>query len=99
MNCIDGSFRVAANLTETPIVKHTMMGGMAGSIVEPAGTGITDLHERFWVAQAVAGDADAFDRLIEAKGDQLYRRAYAILRDLADAQDATQEALLRAWRE
>ena len=58
------------------------------------GSGRVDLVER-----AAHGDADAFDTIARAVGDALYSRALAILRDESDARDATQETLVRAWRE
>ena len=51
------------------------------------------------VERAAHGDGDAFDVIARALGDALYRRALAILRHESDAQDATQDALIRAWRE
>src|SRR4051812_3503067 len=48
---------------------------------------------------AASGDAEAFDAIVRHVADGLYRRALAILRDEPDARDATQEALVRAWRE
>ena len=51
------------------------------------------------VARAAQGDADAFDTIARDAGDLLYRRALRILRNPADAQDATQAALIKAWRE
>lgn len=41
----------------------------------------------------------AFAQLIEERSNKLYRTAWAILRNDADAFDATQEACLSAWRE
>ena len=58
------------------------------------GSARADLVER-----ASHGDADAFDTIARTVGDALYGRALAILRDESDARDATQEALVRAWRE
>lgn len=51
------------------------------------------------VARAQAGDQVAFTRLIDDRHQQLYRTAWAILRNDADALDATQETCLGAWRE
>jgi RNA polymerase sigma-70 factor (ECF subfamily) len=51
------------------------------------------------VARAAKGDTAAFDAIAARCGDALYRRAVAILREEADARDATQDALVRAWRE
>ena len=41
---------------------------------------------------------DAFVALATARAQQSYRLAGLILRDAVEAQDATQEALLRAWQ-
>ena len=43
-------------------------------------------------------DKDTFVTLIEAKGESLYRVAWAILGNNADAADALQETALRAWQ-
>lgn len=43
-------------------------------------------------------DKDTFVTLIEARGDSLYRVAWAILGNSADAADALQETALRAWQ-
>ena len=51
------------------------------------------------VARAAKGDTAAFDAIAARCGDALYRRAVAILREEADARDATQDTLVRAWRE
>src|SRR5512132_2684743 len=51
------------------------------------------------VMRAMAGDHDAFAALANANVDRMYALARAILRDADRAEDATQEALVRAWRE
>ena len=51
------------------------------------------------VSRAQAGDQIAFTRLINERHQQLYRTAWAILRNDSDALDATQETCLGAWRE
>ena len=56
----------------------------------------TDLEA---VERARAGDRDAFDRLAMQVVDRLYRVARLILRDTELAEDAVQEALVRAWRD
>jgi RNA polymerase sigma-70 factor (ECF subfamily) len=48
---------------------------------------------------AAAGDAGAFDALLEPRLDRLFRMAVAITRSEADARDATQDACVLAWRE
>jgi RNA polymerase sigma-70 factor, ECF subfamily len=45
------------------------------------------------------GDRDAFDILMTAVIDRLYRIARLILRDFDSAEDAVQEALVRCWRD
>ena len=47
----------------------------------------------------MAGDHDAFAALAGASADRLYALARMILRDPGRAEDATQEALVKAWRE
>ncbi len=54
------------------------------------------MDEAALVARARAGDHAAFARLVERHGEVAFRTAYLILGDAAEAEDATQEALLRA---
>lgn len=54
--------------------------------------------ERKLVEQAMHGDEGAFDALVGRVGDQLHSVARRILRDPYLAEDATQRALLEAWR-
>jgi RNA polymerase sigma-70 factor, ECF subfamily len=51
------------------------------------------------VRLAREGDRDAFDLLMTAVVDHLYRIARLILRDTDRAEDAVQEALVRCWRD
>src|SRR5437867_2061334 len=50
------------------------------------------------VAQARAGDADAFRRLVERHSRNVFRLAYRMTRNEHDAEDVVQEAFLRAYR-
>ena len=50
------------------------------------------------VIRAMRGDQDAFAALAASIVDRCYAIAYRILRDQHRAQDATQQALLGAWR-
>jgi RNA polymerase sigma-70 factor (ECF subfamily) len=50
------------------------------------------------VAQARGGDADAFCDLVRPHQDLAFRTAMLITRNAADAEDAAQEALVKAWR-
>jgi len=51
------------------------------------------------VRRARQGDRDAFDLLMTALIDRLYRVARLILRDTDRAEDAVQEALVSCWRD
>lgn len=51
------------------------------------------------VLLAMRGDHEAFAALISAASNRLYALACLILRDSDRAEDATQEAFVRAWRE
>jgi RNA polymerase sigma-70 factor (ECF subfamily) len=51
------------------------------------------------VERAIHGDRDAFATLAASHVDRCYGLAYRILRDPHRAQDATQQALLGAWRD
>jgi RNA polymerase sigma factor (sigma-70 family) len=50
------------------------------------------------MASATAGDADSFAALIEPLLDPAYRLAAVMLADRSSAEDAVQEASIKAWR-
>jgi RNA polymerase sigma-70 factor (ECF subfamily) len=54
---------------------------------------------RHLVERAMVGDHDAFAELARVNIGRLYAIAVLILRDPAQAEDATQEALVAAWRD
>ena len=54
--------------------------------------------QRDLVERAMTGDHDAFAELARVSIGRLYVVARLILRDEAEAEDATQEALVAAWR-
>jgi len=53
--------------------------------------------ERELLVRARAGDREAFELIVVAKGEPLFRTALAILGNEADARDATQEAFISSW--
>lgn len=55
--------------------------------------------DRDLVERAMAGDHDAFSELARVSIGRLFVIARLILRDEERAEDATQEALIRAWRD
>jgi len=55
--------------------------------------------QRDLVERAMAGDHDAFSALAGASIGRLFSAARLILRDDGRAEDATQEALVAAWRD
>lgn len=55
--------------------------------------------QRELVEQAIKGDHEAFSELVRLSSRRLYAAATLILRDRTRAEDATQEALVAAWRD
>jgi RNA polymerase sigma-70 factor (ECF subfamily) len=51
------------------------------------------------VRRARTGDAAAFGVLVDTRIDRCYRLAWSVLSNDADAADATQDALVSAWRQ
>ena len=49
--------------------------------------------------RARSGDRDAFELLVRANFDKLYAVARRMMTDASDAEDATQDAFLRGWRD
>lgn len=58
----------------------------------------TDLPESELIARAAAGDTAAFERLMRKHNQRLFRTARSILKHDEDAEEAVQDAYLRAWR-
>jgi len=55
-------------------------------------------RERRLLERARGGDEDAFRLLVELHRDELHAHGYRMLGSVDDADDALQDALLRAWR-
>jgi RNA polymerase sigma-70 factor (ECF subfamily) len=56
------------------------------------------VNDRSAADRARHGDLDAFEELMHARIDSIFRLSYAIVGDEADARDATQETFIAAWR-
>jgi RNA polymerase sigma-70 factor (ECF subfamily) len=57
------------------------------------------MSEEALVRAAAGGDSDAFASLAAPRLDRMYATATLMLRDRARAEDAVQDALVRAWRD
>jgi RNA polymerase sigma-70 factor (ECF subfamily) len=56
-----------------------------------------DPQERHWVFQARRNDAAAWEALVRRYQEPVFRLAYLVLRDAAEAEDVAQETFLRAY--
>ena len=56
-----------------------------------------DDSEKTWVRRAIAGDQAAFTKLVEAYQSPVYNLAYRLLGNSLEAEDAAQEAFIRAY--
>ena len=54
--------------------------------------------ERELVLRSQRGDSRAYEELVRPHQEIAFRVAYVITRNAADAEDAAQEALVKAWR-
>jgi RNA polymerase sigma-70 factor, ECF subfamily len=71
--------------------------GAASGIVHAMQSGPAD-DEEMLVARAREGDRDAFEELIRRHADRLHAVVLRFVADRELAQEATQDAFLRAWR-
>lgn len=64
----------------------------------PVGSPATSSDDRAIVDAVLAGDREAYRRLVEREGPALVRACHRILGDHAEAEDAAQEAFVTAFR-
>jgi RNA polymerase sigma-70 factor (ECF subfamily) len=76
----------------------TASSGIRWSNAPPLEGPIHTASTRSPADRARNGDLDAFEELMHARIDAMYRLSYAIVGDEADARDATQETFIAAWR-
>ncbi len=55
-------------------------------------------HEPDWLAKAIRGDQEAFSNLVQAYQTPVFNLCYRMLGDPYEAEDAAQEAFLRAYQ-
>ena len=68
--------------------------GLAGTAGAPESTGI---DEHALIQRCIAGDATAFEPLVEKYRQRVWRLAYQVLHDREEAWDVAQEAFVRAF--
>ncbi len=61
------------------------------------GKGVKD--ERHWVEQARNGDVSAFEMLYRANIDRVYALCLRMTANVAEAEDAAQDAFIQAWQQ
>ena len=71
---------------------------VAGGLALRSGVMVVRVADRVLVDAARVGDVDAFEVLVRRHEGGVYRVALRLLGSDADAQDATQETFVRAWR-
>ncbi len=54
-------------------------------------------EEARWIAQTLDGKTEAFNRLVERYTGAVYNQAYRMLNNAQEAEDAVQEAFIRAY--
>ena len=78
---------------------RVLAGARSRPILDPTSDAPAGIHDERAIADAVlAGDRDAFRRLVEREADNVVRACQRILADRHDAEDVAQEAFVTAFR-
>ncbi len=72
------------------------MGSMPERIIQAGVSHPADIREQELIGRVQAGEKERFYELIKPYERRVYTAAYAVLRNEAEAEDAAQEALLKA---
>lgn len=88
--------RSPRHATRTPPrrIESGMTGGVKMRVLSPTEQAE---QEREWLLRAQQGDQEAFTRLVEAYQVPVFNLAYRMLGNANEAEDAAQEAFLRAY--
>src|SRR5579883_3363445 len=73
-----------------------LMGSMPERIIQAGVSHPADIREQELIGRVQAGEKERFYELIKPYERRVYTAAYAVLRNEAEAEDAAQEALLKA---
>jgi RNA polymerase sigma-70 factor, ECF subfamily len=84
----------STEISESPIMNLSMSAVNEATAMED---GPTELSEAALVSMAKLGDRDAFVELSKPYSDRILRTIYHITRNWHDAEDALQDAMLRAF--
>ena len=84
----------SADISESPIMNSLMSVANEATAMED---GPTELSEAELVSMAKLGDRDAFVELSKPYSDRILRTIFHITRNWHDAEDALQDAMLRAF--
>ena len=84
----------SADISESRIIKSLAPAANRAAVIE---CGPTEMSEATLVSLAKLGDSDAFVELSKLHSNKILRRIYQITRNWHDAEDALQDATLRAF--
>jgi len=79
------------NAVTTPVLHPS-----SAAVDAPSGSTGMDSAERIMVTAALAGDDEAFETVIRTYSRRVYVVAYAIVQDVAEAEDIVQDTFLKA---